>query len=394
MGGCRTQYGSVLAAKSRLRRALSRRAFRLVVACAAASAVVCAAEYGWDLPKGFPQPRVPAANPMSESKARLGRYLFYDKRLSVNGTQACASCHRQELAFTNGGAMPRGATGEAHPRKAMSLVNVAYSAVLTWSNPDLRALEQQALIPMFSEHPVELGLRGREEPMKGMLRSDAMYRQLFPRAFGAAKDPFTLANVVKALAVFERTLISARSPYDRYHYGGDPDAISDAAKRGESLFFNDQFGGCFRCHGGFNFSDATAYVGSSRTAVPFHNTGLYNVAGRFSYPPPNLGIFEHTGKPEDMGKFKAPSLRNVALTAPYMHDGSVATLEDVVDHYAVGGRTIAGGPNAGRGHDNPNKDIRIAGASLTPRNRSDLLAFLRSLTDLEVLRDARFADPW
>lgn len=331
---------------------------------------------------------------MSGSKARLGRYLFYDKRMSVNGTQACASCHRQEFAFTNGGAMPLGATGQAHPRKAMSLVNAAYSAVLAWSNPNLHSLEQQALVPMFSEHPVELGLRGREASLVGLLRSDPVYRKLFREAFRDAKDPFTVYNIAKALAVFERTILSARSPYDRFHFGGDQDAISESAKRGEVLFFLDANGGCYRCHGGFNFSDAMDYEGSPQVPVRFHNTGLYNLPGEFSYPAPNLGIFTYTRDARDVGKFKAPTLRNVELTAPYMHDGSIATLAEVLDHYAAGGRTIPDGPYAGRGHDNPNKDPLIAGTHFTPQNRADLLAFLRSLTDTELLHDARYANPW
>ncbi len=120
---------------------------------------------------------------------------------------------------------------------------------------------------------------------------------------------------------------------------------------------------------------------------------LYNLPGGFSYPSPSLGIYEHTKKPADVGKFKAPTLRNVALTAPYMHDGSIATLEEVLDHYAAGGRTIASGPYAGRGHDNPNKDARMTGVALTAQNREDLLAFLPSLTDTEVIHEPRFASP-
>src|SRR5712692_732735 len=367
---------------------------RLVMACALVAALVSAEEYHRDLPKGFPKPRVPAANLMSEAKARLGRYLFYDKRLSVNGTQSCATCHRQELAFSDGHARSVGATGQTHSRSAMSLVNVAYSAVLTWSDPNLRSLEKQALIPMFSEHPVELGLRGREEAVLADLRSDPVYRALFPKAFAEAKDPFTITNVANALAAFERTILSARSPYDRYYYGGDRTAIPDSAKRGEVLFFTDSLARCFRCHGGFNFSDATEYEESANVSVEFHNTGLYNLPGRFSYPSPNLGIYEHTKKPPDVGKFKAPTLRNVALTAPYMHDGSIATLEEVLDHYAAGGRTISSDPYAGRGHDNPHKDARITGIALTAQNRQDLLAFLRSLTDTEVIHDPRFSNPW
>jgi len=374
---------------------------RLILACALGAALApglqppsSAGDYQWDLPKGFPKQRVPAGNRMSEAKVELGRRLFYDKRLSVNGTQSCAACHKQELAFTDGRAVAMGATGETHSRSAMSLVNVAYGAVLTWSNPNLQTLEKQALIPMFSEHPVELGLSGKEEAVLSCLRSDPVYRALFPKSFPEAKDSFTIANVAKALAAFERSIISARSPYDRYYYGGDGNAISDSAKRGEILFFNDLVGGCFRCHGGFNFSDATEYEGSGHRPAEFHNTGLYNVRGPSSYPSPNVGISEHSGKPADMGKFKAPSLRNVALTAPYMHDGSIATLEEVLDHYAAGGRTIASGPYAGRGFDNPHKDRRMTGITFTAQNRADLIAFLRSLTDTELIHDTRFSDPW
>jgi cytochrome c peroxidase len=351
-------------------------------------------DYVWDLPHGFPKPRVPAANPMSAAKALLGRYLFYDKRMSVNGAQSCASCHRQELAFTDGRATARGATGQDHPRSAMSLVNVAYAGVLTWSNPNLRSLEEQALIPMLSEHPVELGLRGKVGAVLSQLAADPVYRVFFPKAFPGVSNPFTLANAAKALAVFERTIISARSPYDHYHFGGDSSAISDSAQRGEALFFGDGVAGCFRCHGGFNFSDATVYQGRGNAPIVFHNTGLYNMPGTFPYPWPNLGIYGQTKKLSDVGKFKTPSLRNVALAAPYMHDGSVATLEQVLDHYAAGGRTIATGPYAGRGHDNPYRDARMTGIALTPQNRLDLLAFLRSLTDVELTCDARFKNPW
>lgn len=348
--------------------------------------------YRWDLPAGFPTPRVPPDNPMSDAKVRLGRRLFYDKGLSVNGQASCASCHRQELAFTDGRATAVGATGESHSRSAMSLVNVAYNSVLTWSDPNLRSLEKQALVPMLSEHPVELGLKGREEAVLAALRADSIYAGLFREAF--PEPAFTLANVAKALAAFERTIVSARSPWDRFHYGGDANAISEAAKRGEVVFFSAEIGGCFRCHGGFNFSDATDYAGNTRAPVEFHNTGLYNLAGAFSYPAPNLGIYDHTKRAADVGKFKTPTLRNVELTAPYMHDGSIATLEEVVDHYAAGGRTIADGPLAGRGHENPHLDRRMTGLHLTAQHRQDLLAFLRSLTDTEVAGDPRFSNPW
>lgn len=300
----------------------------------------------------------------AQLQAELGRYLFYDTRLSINGTQSCATCHQQELAFTDGRATAIGATGAAHPRSAMSLVNVASSPTLTWSDPHPQTLEHQGLIPLLADHPVEMGLKGREAAVLQELGRDPTYRAL---------RPLTMASIAKALAAFERTIVSARSPYDRYHRGNDPGAISEPAKRGEVLFFSDPVAGCFRCHGGPNFNEAAP--GEPR----FHNTALYLV-----YPAPNLGAYTYTKKPADAGKFKTPTLRNIALTAPYMHDGSIATLEEVLDHYAAGGRA----------HDNPNKDRRITGFALTRQNRADLLEFLRSLTDTELIRDSRFSNPW
>jgi cytochrome c peroxidase len=192
--------------------------------------------------------------------------------------------------------------------------------------------------------------------------------------------------VAKAIASFVRTIVSRGSPYDRFHFDGDADAIPESAKRGEVLFFLD-YGGpsCFRCHGGFNFSDAVDYVRGPAPSAKFHNNGLYNVAGQFSFPLPNLGLYALTKNPADVGKFKAPTLRNIALTAPYMHDGSIATLGEVVDHYAAGGR---------EGRDNPAKDPLVHGFFMTPQNRADLIAFLESLTDTSVTRDPKFADPW
>jgi cytochrome c peroxidase len=361
-------------------------------AASRASQITQQTDYQGDLPKGFPKPKVPADNPMSAAKVSLGRYLFYDQRMSVNGTQSCSTCHRQELAFTDGKPQAVGATGEVHPRGAMSLVNIAYSAVLTWSDPTEISLEHQALTPMFGEHPVELGMAGGGEAFIKVLRSDPDYRKMFPAAFPGESDPFTIANVTKAIASFERTIISAGSPYDRYHYFREDSAVSESAKRGEVMFFSEPLS-CFRCHGGFNFSDATTSEGGRARVVQFHNTGLYNVSGPFSYPQPNTGIYEHTFRPEDVGKFKVPTLRNIALTAPYMHDGSAKTLDAVLDHYSAGGRTIAGSAFAGDGSHNPNKDPLIHGFKLTPEDRADLIAFLQSLTDETVIHDPRFTDP-
>lgn len=338
-------------------------------------------EYQWNLPKGFPAPYVPPDNPMTTAKVELGRSLFYDARMSVNGRESCATCHVQSLAFTDGRAVGIGVTGEHHSRGSMSLVNIAYAGALTWSNPPLKSLEEQALTPMFGQHPVELGLR-EGDGFVPMLRGSATYKALFAAAFPADADAISIQNVTRALASFERSIISARSPYDRYHYGGEDRAVSEAAKHGEKLFFNQHLA-CFRCHSGFNFSDSSITAQNPARQIEFHNTGLYNDPGPYSYPAPNLGIYEYTKALEDVGKFKTPTLRNIAVTAPYMHDGSIDTLEGVIDHYAAGGR--------GRG--NPNKDPLIAGFEISPQEKQDLIAFLETLTDEAVLSDPWFGPP-
>ncbi len=363
----------------------------LWLAVVAGARVPAQETYDWTLPARFPPPMVPADNPMSAARVELGRYLFYDTRLSGNGTQSCATCHEQARAFTDGRAQSIGSTGQVHPRGSMSLVNVAYASILTWANPTLTSLEEQALVPMYGEHPVELGLDASDRWL-GAIARDGIYTPLFRAAFPSDDEPVTRVNVTRAIANFERSIVSARSPYDRYHFDRDDSAIPESARRGEVLFHSNPLS-CFTCHGGIHFSGS---MGSRprRTPVELHNTGLYNLQGLLSYPPENTGAFEVTRDPADVGRFKAPSLRNVAVTAPYMHDGSIATLEEAIDHYAAGGRTIAEGPRRGVGRDNPNKSPTIRGFTLTRDQRADLVAFLESLTDEALLHDPRFANPW
>jgi cytochrome c peroxidase len=346
----------------------------------------------WDLPDGFPTPKVPADNPMTVEKVALGRALFYDTRLSVNGKVACSTCHLPELAFTDGKAHPLGALGDAHPRSAMSLVNLAYTPVFTWANPNVRTLESQALLPMFGETPVEMGLAGREQILIRDLRAVAGYRTMFAKAFPADADPFSLGNITAAIASFERSIVSGSSPYDRFRYSGEENALSASAKRGESLFFDERTE-CFHCHGGFNMTETEDHVGKQFLEFEFFNTGLYNLDGQGKYPYPNEGVFSVTGDPEDMGRFKAPTLRNIAVTAPYMHDGSVPTLEAVLDHYAAGGRTIHSGADKGVGSTNPYKSGFVKGFTLSAGERRDLIAFLRSLTDTAFLKNPRYTAP-
>jgi cytochrome c peroxidase len=318
---------------------------------------------------------------MSAEKVELGRYLFYDKRISVNGKESCGSCHRQELAFTDGRARAQGTTGQTHPRSAMTLVNVAYAPSLTWANPTLESLEEQALIPMLGEDPIELGLKGHEAAFLNTIKKDRVYTDLFRRAFPGEGEIYTLQNVTKAIAVFERSIVSLRSPYDRYRWGGDMSALSDSAKRGEILFSSSERGGCFQCHGGWNFS-AVRFEGGRDREVEGDGRGFFNT-GVTEYLTPNRGLYEQTKRPEDIGRFRPPTLRNIAITAPYMHDGSLATLEEVIDHYAAGGKI-----------DHPNKTRILRPFRLTGAEKQDLIEFLKSLTDNEVLHDPRWSDPW
>ncbi len=349
--------------------------------------------YAWGLPRWMPRPLDPRDNPTTTAKVELGRRLFYDQRLSATQKQSCSTCHIQKLAFTDARVASVGVHGEATPRNSMSLANVAYAPVLTWANPLLQSLEQQALVPLLGRDPVELGMAGMDQELARRLRADPIYPPLFAAAFPEEKDDLSLASVTRALAAFQRTLISARSPYDRYRYEGDVDAISESAIRGEALFFSERLE-CHHCHGSFNLNDSVMHERNRVGEVAFHNTGLYNLDGRGAYPPDNTGLEEHTGRPEDMGRFKAPSLRNIAVTAPYMHDGSIATLDSVLDHYAAGGRALSAGPKRGVGRQNPLKSSFISGFSLTAEERADLLAFLSSLTDAKFLTDPRFSDPW
>lgn len=349
-------------------------------------------EYAWRLPDDMPAPVIPADNPMSTQKVELGRWLFHDTRLSANKTMSCASCHIQALAFTDGKSRSVGSTGELHPRGAMSLVNVAYASRLTWANPLLDRLEDQALTPLLGDNPVEMGLGSRPDDFSVLLKTDERYKALTKRAFPNDDDPYSLLNGVRAIAAFVRTIVSFESPYDRY-IGGDDQALSDAAIRGMDLFFSEKLE-CFHCHGGFNFTDSTTHANTRIEQVGYHNTGLYNLGNDGTYPADNTGLYDMTGERRDMGRFKAPTLRNVAVTAPYMHDGSVATLDDVIDHYERGGRRIEEGDNAGDGRLSPYKSEFIRGFDLSENERKDLVAFLEALTDPVVLSDERLANPF
>jgi cytochrome c peroxidase len=353
-----------------------------------------AAGYELDLPAHFPLPRVPDDNPLTEAKVELGRFLFFDRRLSGNGLQSCGSCHRPELAFTDGRTNSLGSTGAPHPRGAQPLANVAYNTTLTWANPALVTLEAQMAVPLFGTSPVEMGLNdGNKAKAMQRLRSDATYPAQFAAAFPADADPFQWGNVIKAIASFQRTLISGRSKYDQYQQGQV--VLSASEERGRVLFFGEK-AECFHCHASFNFNDQVVHAGSRPGLIetPFHNTGLYNIDGKGGFPAPNRGVFESSFAPTDMGKFRAQSLRNVGVTAPYMHDGSIATLKEVLDFYAAGGRNVSEGPLAGDGRANPFKSGLVTLIRLDEQDKADLVAFLLTLTDVEFINNPKHADPF
>jgi cytochrome c peroxidase len=366
----------------------------LGIMASAAQPDVAAQTYQWDIPAWVPAPVVPDDNPMSDKKVELGRHLFYDKRLSADQTMSCATCHHQDKAFTDGRRFAKGISGQQAIRNAMSLTNVAYLPVLTWSNPLLTSMEAQALIPLFGEHPVEMGMAGKEALLFERLKTEPVYQGLFREAFpkeaqSGEAELYSLSTVTKALASFQRRLLSFDSPYDRFRYGGDQAALSPKAKRGEALFFGEKME-CYHCHGGLNFTDNIKHTRLPFPELGFHNTGLYNVDRKGAYPKGQTGIEEFTGVASDMGKFRTPTLRNIAKTAPYMHDGSEPTLAGVIrNHYARAGR--AGGQTSG---PNPMRSELLVGFQVSEQEVQDLIAFLHALTDEGFLKDERLSDPW
>jgi len=345
------------------------------------------------IPSGFPAPRTPEDNAPSVAKRELGRRLFYDERLSANRQQSCASCHQQNLAFTDGLPHAVGSTGQAHSRSSLSLTNVGYNATLNWASPNLTALEQQILVPLFNESPIELGATSGSDEILARIADDAAYRARFEEAFAGEAELVSWDHVVKALATFVRALVAFDSAFDRFVYKNQVAALDDSERRGMELFFSERLE-CHHCHGGFNFTESSVHASSGFEAERFHNTGLYNLDGEGAYPTDNQGTYELTGDPKDMGHFRAPTLRNIAVTAPYMHDGSVETLEDVVRIYEAGGRNVTEGPYAGDGRENPLKSGFVAGFSLTDQERSDLVRFLEALTDTNFLSDPQLSNPF
>lgn len=359
-----------------------------------------------ELPCGFPTPREQENNILSVEKIELGRLLFYDRNMSFNKTQSCADCHLQEKGFTDGLLLSVGSEGAIHPRNSMSMTNVVYNATMNWANNQVVNLEQQALAVILNEDPVELGWSGNEAQMLGRLTAPVTadysstsfsaeapdYPSLFAEAFPDDDESVTLFTVSKALAAFGSIMISGDSEFDKEERG-EENTMSASAKNGRELFFSERLE-CFHCHGGFNFSDSIDHNDIKFTQNSFHNNALYNLDGNGAYPSDNHGLREFTLLAGDEGKFRAPTLRNIALTAPYMHDGSISTLDEVIDHYSRAGREILTGPNAGDGALSPIKSSFINGFVITANERLDLIEFFNSLTDWKFICNDDLSDPF
>jgi cytochrome c peroxidase len=318
----------------------------------AAACPLAAEEYPWHLPRGFPTPAVPWDNPMSEAKATLGERLFFEPRLSVTGRYSCSSCHDPAHSFAQARPVAIGATGEALPHNAMALVNVAYNISFGWTKPRVRSLEAQMLEPMLNEHPVELGLKGRAAALCAQLAADPAYAAAFGAAFPGDPAPVTFDHLVKAIATFERTLISGGSPFDRYVFNGEHEALSGEAKQGMALFFSKR-AGCSGCHSGFN------------------------VAGNWRDTQGETGRASFARNGASRQPMRVPTLRNVALTAPYMHDGRFESLAAVLDHYSSVATQAA------------RADRRLPRVPFSSAERTALISFLDSLTDETFVSRAR-----
>ncbi len=322
----------------------------LMLACAAVLAVLAFAqakdESLFRLPKPMAAPPQPADNPMTPAKVALGRLLYFDKRLSKDATVSCATCHDPNKGWTDQAPVSTGIRGQHGTRNAPTVLNAAYSDYQFWDGR-AASLEEQAAGPIGN--PVEMGFNARG--VEARLSKIEGYRPLFAAAFGDKK--VTLERVVKAIASFERTAITGDSPYDRYE-AGDRTALSADQQAGMALFFGKA--NCSVCHTGPNFTDGD-----------FHNIGVGMAAKR-----PDLGRYEQTKLERDRGAFKTPTLRNLADTFPYMHDGSVKTLAEVVDFYDKGGEK------------NPWLSSDIHPLGLTAREKRQLVAFLGALNGDKV----------
>ncbi|MBL7775674.1 MAG: cytochrome-c peroxidase [Saprospiraceae bacterium] len=303
------------------------------------------------VPAGFPAPVFPSGNELTSARWALGKRLFYDPILSGDSTVSCASCHHLAKAFSDTVAFSPGVGGLPGTRNAPTLANIGYHPYFTREG-GVPTLEMQILVPIQEHNEFDFNIVLIAE----RLLRDTAYVRMSRDAYDRDPDPFV---ITRSIACFERTFLSGQSRYDRYFFQGKTSALTAAEKRGMDLFFSEKTN-CSQCHSGFNF-----------TNYAFENNGLYA-----DYPDP--GRFRLTELEGDRARFKVATLRNVALTAPYMHDGSLQTLEAVIEHYNSGGQP------------HPNKSSLVRPLGLSAGEKADLVAFLRSLTDEAFVNNPKF----
>lgn len=317
------------------------------------SNVLIQENFAANLPGPFASLNFPEDNVFTQDRWTLGKKLFYDNVLSIDSSLSCASCHKPELSFGDDVAFSKGVKDRDGVRNSPSLANIAFHPYYTREG-GVPTLEQQVLVPLqeHNEFDFNIVLAGER------LMLDSTYVTMSQAAYDRTPDYYV---ITRAIANFERSLISNSSYFDQYHYEGQEDALTDAQKRGLGLFYSEKTN-CFKCHGGPNF-----------TNYSFENNGLYE-----DYS--DQGRRRLTDLDSDEGLFKVPSLRNVEVTGPFMHDGSMITLSEVIDHYNSGGE------------NHPNKSSIIRPLHLTTQEKKDLVAFLLSLTDEKFLTDKQFRE--
>lgn len=322
-------------------------------------------------PDYFPDPAdfIPADNPTTEAGVTLGKHLFYDPILSVDSTMSCSSCHLSNGAFTDNLAFSFGVRGEQTPRSSMALVNMVYVTDAIFWDGRASSLEEQALLPI--EDPIEL--HESWDNVEEKLQAHPDYPAMFRQAFGIEnKQEITRGLAVKAIAQFERTLVSGNSKWDKWRRGEYQ--FTDEELDGFLMFFDEANGAlpdaeCAHCHNAPLF-----------TSNDFFNNGLDAAASFGDFEDKGLGAV--TGRASDNGKFRSPTLRNIELTAPYMHDGRFQTLEEVIDHYNSGGKPA------------DNKDPLLHNLQLDEEQKQSLIAFLKTLTDEDFINNPDYQNPF
>lgn len=316
--------------------------------------------------------------------ASIGHYLFFDTRLSYNQTKSCGSCHDPNFAFTDGYRKSITASGDIVRRNAPTLINVSKNSYFDWADPHVTSLSHQIERPLFNTSPVELGLTGNEDIVLQRFSNDTFYTTRFRLLFPDDDKPVSLPRIREAIVAYVNRLSSMNAPYDRFT-AGDSTALTPQQKRGMHLFFSKTLN-CASCHPPPYFTLA------SMTKNPdsiYFNAALSLFANRT-----DPGLAEKTGLEKDRWKFKIPTLRNIALTSPYAHDGSISTLEEVIDIYASAGHSQSGKDishleNKARQPTDP-----VNGFTLSPGQKKDLVSFLYSLTDSTILHNPFFKDPF